>query len=119
MTRFGTAVLAAIACCALEPRVLGPTVAAQQPSLLYVCIQDEAKVAVVDMTARSVLRTIDFQKLGFPATAKPHYVVVENDKPFKFANLAPGKYKVRAWSEQSAAPTESEIEIKAGETSTW
>ena len=35
-------------------------VPAQQPDLLYVCVQDDAKVAVVDMTSRKVLRTIDF-----------------------------------------------------------
>ena len=45
----------------------------------------------------------------------PHYVVVEDDKPFNFRSLAPGKYKYRAWSEQSAEPAEGEIEIKAGE----
>jgi len=45
----------------------------------------------------------------------PHYVVVEGAKEFNFRSLAPGKYKVRAWSERSAAPSESEIVIKAGE----
>ncbi len=44
----------------------------------------------------------------------PHYVVVEGAKPFTFKTLKPGKYKVRAWSERSAAPTETEITIKAG-----
>ena len=44
----------------------------------------------------------------------PHYVVVEGGKEFTFKSLAPGKYKVRAWSEKSATPTESEITIKAG-----
>jgi len=45
----------------------------------------------------------------------PHYVVVEGGKEFNFRSLAPGTYKVRAWSERSAAPAESEIVIKAGE----
>jgi hemoglobin len=44
----------------------------------------------------------------------PHYVVVEGSKEFNFRSLAPGRYKVRAWSERSAAPTESEIVIKPG-----
>jgi len=44
----------------------------------------------------------------------PHYVVTEGAKEFTFKSLAPGKYKVRAWSEKSAAPVESEIVIKAG-----
>ena len=49
----------------------------QAADLLYVCIQDDAKIAVVDMAAKSVVRTIDVTTLGFPATAKPHYIVVE------------------------------------------
>ncbi|HYN07962.1 MAG TPA: hypothetical protein VES67_11275 [Vicinamibacterales bacterium] len=59
--------------------VLGGTILAgtQAADLLYVCIQDDAKIAVVDMAARSVVRTIDVTKLGFPTTAKPHYIVVE------------------------------------------
>lgn len=44
----------------------------------------------------------------------PHYIVTEGAKEFTFKSLAPGKYKVRAWSEKSAAPVESEIVIKAG-----
>ena len=61
--------------------------AAQQPDLLYVCVQDDAKVAVVDMAARAVVRTIDFQKLGFPATAKPHFIVVEPDGAHWYVSL--------------------------------
>jgi hemoglobin len=45
----------------------------------------------------------------------PAYVVVEPGKEFKFNKLAAGKYKVKAWSEFSTTPTESEITIKAGE----
>ena len=60
---------------------------AQQPDVLYVCVQDDAKVAVVDMSARKVLRTIDFQALGFPATAKPHYIVVEPDGSYWYVSL--------------------------------
>jgi plastocyanin len=45
----------------------------------------------------------------------PAYVVVEPGKEFKFNKLAAGKYKVKAWSEFSTTPTESEITIKTGE----
>jgi plastocyanin len=48
----------------------------------------------------------------------PHYVVVEGTKEFNFRSLAPGKYKVRAWSERSAAPAESEIVINPGVNNT-
>lgn len=45
--------------------------------LLYVCIQDEARIAVVDMDATRVVRTIDLRALGFSATAKPHHIAVD------------------------------------------
>ncbi len=44
----------------------------------------------------------------------PHYIVTEGAKEFTFRSLAPGTYRVRAWSEKSAAPVESQITIKAG-----
>jgi len=44
----------------------------------------------------------------------PHYVVAEPDGKFSFRSLRPGKYKVRAWSEQSAEPLTTEITIKTG-----
>jgi hemoglobin len=48
----------------------------------------------------------------------PHYVVAGADGTFAFKSLAPGKYKVQAWGEQSANPATSEIEIKAGDNQT-
>ena len=50
--------------------------------------------------------------------AAPHYVVVQPDGTFAFKSLKPGKYKVEAWSEQSAEPTTSEVEIKNGDNQT-
>jgi len=44
----------------------------------------------------------------------PHYVVADPDGTFSFRSLRPGKYKVRAWSEQSAEPLTTEITISAG-----
>ena len=72
--------LALTALFALEPR-------AQQADLLYVCVQDDAKVAIVDTRTKTVVRTMDFQALGFPATAKPHYVVVEPDGSHWYLSL--------------------------------
>jgi DNA-binding beta-propeller fold protein YncE len=69
--------------------VLSALLGGAQPAgdLLYVCVQDDAKIAVVDMAARSVVRTIDLQTLGFPATAKPHYIVVEPDGAHWYVSL--------------------------------
>jgi DNA-binding beta-propeller fold protein YncE len=61
--------------------------AAQPPAFLYVCVQDDAKIAVVDMAAGKVARTIDLTSLGYPATAKPHYIVVEPDGAHFYVSL--------------------------------
>ncbi len=44
----------------------------------------------------------------------PHYAVVGPDGKFEFKSLAPGKYKVQAWTERSGDPTSSEVVIAAG-----
>jgi hypothetical protein len=44
----------------------------------------------------------------------PHYAVADAEGKFSFKSLGPGKYKVRAWSEQSAEPKMTEVVIKAG-----
>jgi plastocyanin len=47
--------------------------------------------------------------------AAPHYVVTEPGGRFRFRSLAPGKYKVRAWSENSNEPITRTIDLRAGE----
>ncbi len=54
---------------------------------LYVCVQDDAKVAVVSIATREVVQTIDLQTLGFPATAKPHFIVVDPDRRHWYVSL--------------------------------
>lgn len=49
------------------------------PALLYVTNQNDATVSVIDTRTNAVLRTVDLQKLGFSANAKPHHVQVEPD----------------------------------------
>lgn len=44
----------------------------------------------------------------------PHYVVSDADGKFSFRRLAPGKYKLRAWSVRSKAPITQDVTIKAG-----
>jgi plastocyanin len=44
----------------------------------------------------------------------PSYVVTDDNGAFKFRRLAPGKYKLRAWSEKSKAPITQDIAIKSG-----
>lgn len=54
---------------------------------LFVCVQDDAKIAVIDTTTTEVVQTIDLQKIGFPATAKPHYIVVEPNRQHWYVSL--------------------------------
>lgn len=54
---------------------------------LFVCVQDDAKIAIVDTATNAVVSTVDLQKLGFPATAKPHYIVVEPNRQHWYVSL--------------------------------
>ncbi|MDZ7778546.1 MAG: selenium-binding protein SBP56-related protein [Gemmatimonadota bacterium] len=47
------------------------------PEYLYACVQDDARIAVIDMDGLEVARTIDLTTLGFSSNAKPHHVAVE------------------------------------------
>jgi plastocyanin len=49
--------------------------------------------------------------------AAPHYAITDDKGSFKFASLAPGKYKLRAWNERSQKPVEQEVVVKAGANS--
>lgn len=46
--------------------------------------------------------------------AAPSYVVTDEQGRFKFNRLAPGRYKLKAWSERSKAPITQDITIKPG-----
>lgn len=89
--------------------VEGVRLSAQQPQLLYVCVQDDAKVVVIDMAARKALRTVDFQKLGFTATAKPHYIVVEPDGSHWYVSLI-GANRVLKMDRQDRIAAQYEME---------
>jgi DNA-binding beta-propeller fold protein YncE len=82
---------------------------AQSSQLLYVCVQDDAKIAVVDMAKAEVVRTIDLTKLGFPTTAKPHFIVVEPDGAYWYASLI-GANKVVKFDRQDKIAGQYEME---------
>jgi plastocyanin len=46
--------------------------------------------------------------------AAPAYVVTDDAGKFAFKHLAPGKYRLKAWSERSKAPIEQDVTIKRG-----
>ena len=49
--------------------------------------------------------------------AAPAYVVTDGNGGFSFHHLAPGRYKLKAWSERTRAPITQDIAIKAGKNS--
>lgn len=55
--------------------------------LLYVCNQEGASISVIDLTTHEVVRTIELERLGFPADAKPHHIVAEPDGSFWYLSL--------------------------------
>jgi DNA-binding beta-propeller fold protein YncE len=90
MSMMRTLIRAAASAVAASLLVAAPMTAAieaQAGSLLYVCVQDDAKIAVVDMAAGSVVRTIDLTTLGYSATAKPHFIAVEPDGAHWYVSL--------------------------------
>ena len=46
--------------------------------------------------------------------AAPAYVITDGNGNFKFNRLAPGKYKLKAWSVKSNAPITQDVTIKVG-----
>jgi plastocyanin len=44
----------------------------------------------------------------------PAYVLTDDKGNFAFQHLAPGKYKLKAWSEKSKAPISQDVTLKAG-----
>ena len=46
--------------------------------------------------------------------AAPAYVVTDEAGKFAFKHLAPGKYKLKAWSERSKSPITQDITVKQG-----
>ena len=46
--------------------------------------------------------------------AAPAYVVTDDGGHFAFKHLAPGKYKLKAWSERSKAPITQDVTVKVG-----
>lgn len=79
------ALVLAVAACATAPASRG--IGAGAASLLYVCNQNDATVSVIDTRTNTVVRTVDLQKLGFSANAKPHHVQVEPDGSFWYVTL--------------------------------
>ncbi len=60
---------------------------ANSQDLVYVANQADASVYVIDAHSNNVVRTIDLQKLGYSANAKPHHIAVEKDGSFWYVSM--------------------------------
>jgi YVTN family beta-propeller protein len=93
VARGAAAALLAVTAGACVPAVQAsaPPSAATAPgpgtALLYVCNQNDASVSVIDMATNRVVRTVDLQRLGFSANARPHHVAVEPDGSYWYVTL--------------------------------
>lgn len=65
----------------------GEIAGADSEDLVYVANQAEATVYVIDTGSNNVVRTVDLQKLGFSANAKPHHIAVEKDGSFWYVSM--------------------------------
>jgi len=64
----------------------GAALAAQAPRL-YLTNQDDATVSILDPVTRTLIETLDLQRLGFAPSAKPHHAQVEPDGSYWYVTL--------------------------------
>jgi DNA-binding beta-propeller fold protein YncE len=57
------------------------------PSYIYACVQDEARIAIIDADRLEVVRSVDLTALGFSPTANPHHIAVEPDGEAWYVSL--------------------------------
>ncbi len=84
----------------------------QQPipdHFLYVCVQDEAAIAIVDMDALEVVGFVRLSELGFGDRAAPHDVAVSPDGLRWYVSLI-GEHRVLQFDEQNRLLAAAEME---------
>ena len=84
--------------------------AAQQAPRMYVTNQDDATISVIDPATNRVETTIDLQKLGYSATAKPHHTQVEPDGSHWYATLI-GAGKVLKFDRDNRVVDSASLEV--------
>lgn len=98
------AVIAALLACGAPagaaPAASARPVPATRPApaddpMLYVANQLPATVSVIDAKTNTLVTTVDLQKLGFSAKAKPHDIAVEPDGSFWYVSLIGDGYVVK------------------------
>ena len=80
------------------------------PEYIYVCVQGEAKVAVIDVAKREVDTIIDLTQLGFSPNAKPHNGAVEADGSHWYVTLI-GDNRVVKFGRDNKIVAQREMEV--------
>lgn len=84
--------------------------AAQEADFLYVAIQGEARVAVVDMGSLEEVARIDLRDMGFTENAKPHHIAVEPDGSHWYLSLI-GENRVLKFDRGNRLVDQAEFEV--------
>ncbi len=56
-------------------------------NLLFVCVQDEAEIAIIDMETRELVHTVSLTELGYSERSAPHHIQVEPDGSHWYVSL--------------------------------
>ena len=82
---------------------------AEVGNLLYVCVQDEAQVATIDMQTHEVVEVVDLVELGFSERSMPHDIAVEPDGSHWYVSLI-GQNRVLRFNSANELVGELEME---------
>lgn len=77
---------------------------------LYVALQGEAKVAVIDAGTLEEVARLDLTTMGFTENAKPHHVAVEPDGSFWYLSLI-GENRVLKLNRDNEIVAQTEYEV--------
>jgi DNA-binding beta-propeller fold protein YncE len=80
------------------------------PDLVYVAVQGDAQVAVVDMATLEEVDRVDLQELGFSSNAKPHHVAVEPDGSHWYVSLI-GENRILKFNRANELVDRAEFEV--------
>jgi len=72
-----------------------PPAPAPAGARVYVANQDASTISVIDVKTQSLIETLDLQRLGFSAKAKPHHIQAEADGSAWYVSLVGDGYVVK------------------------
>lgn len=83
---------------------------ADDAELVYVAIQGDAKVAMVDAGTLEEVSRIDLRDYGFSENAKPHHIAVEPDGSFWYLSLI-GENRILKFDRDNQLADQAEFEV--------